>query len=106
MISATLAHSLRSFDVIGRWGGEEFVTLLVNIRPEDLFALSDRLRRLVEKSQLTIENGEVLGVTVSIGATVARVGDTIETLVERADKLMFESKRRGRNQVSIELQEG
>jgi diguanylate cyclase (GGDEF)-like protein/PAS domain S-box-containing protein len=106
MISATLAHSLRSFDVIGRWGGEEFVTLLINIRPEDLFALSDRLRRLVEKSQLTIENGEVLGVTVSIGATVARVGDTIETLVERADKLMFESKRRGRNQVSIELQEG
>ena len=106
MIGATLAHSLRSFDVIGRWGGEEFVTLLVNIQPEDLFILSDRLRRLVEKSMLTIENGETIGVTVSIGATVARVGDTIETLVERADKLMFESKRRGRNQVSIELQEG
>lgn len=105
MVSATLAHSLRSFDVIGRWGGEEFVTLLINIQPQDLFKLSDRLRRLVEKSQLTIENGETVGATVSIGATVARVGDTIETLVERADKLMFESKRRGRNLVSIELQE-
>ena len=106
MISATLAHSLRSFDVIGRWGGEEFVTLLVNIQPEDLYKLSDRLRRLVEKSLLTLDNGVAIGVTVSVGATLARVVDTTDSLVERADKLMFESKRRGRNLVSIELQEG
>lgn len=106
MISATLAHSLRSFDLIGRWGGEEFVALLINIQPDDLRALSDRLRRLVEKSVLTIENGEAIGVTVSIGATVARMGESTDALVERADKLMFESKRRGRNQVSIELREG
>jgi diguanylate cyclase (GGDEF)-like protein len=106
MISATLAHSLRSFDVIGRWGGEEFVTLLVNIEAADMFTLSDRLRRLVEKSMLTLENGDTIEVTVSIGATVARTGDSTDTLVERADKLMFESKRRGRNLVSIELQEG
>jgi len=105
MVSATLAHSLRSFDVIGRWGGEEFVTLLINIQPQDLFKLSDRLRRLVEMSQLTLENGETIGVTVSIGATIARGVDTMDSLIERADKLMFESKRRGRNQVSIELRE-
>lgn len=105
MVSATLAHSLRSFDIIGRWGGEEFVTLLVNIQPEDLFKLSDRLRRLVQKSMLTIDTGETVGVTVSIGATIARIGDTTDSLIERADKLMFESKRRGRNQVSIELKE-
>lgn len=106
MVSATLAHSLRSFDVIGRWGGEEFVTLLVNLQADDLLRLSDRMRRLVEKSMLTLENGETIGVTVSIGATLARVVDTTDSLVERADKLMFESKRRGRNLVSIELQEG
>jgi diguanylate cyclase (GGDEF)-like protein/PAS domain S-box-containing protein len=105
MISATLAHSLRASDIIGRWGGEEFVTVLVNTHPDDLFALSDRLRRLVEKSLLTVENGETIGVTVSIGATIAGMGDTTETLIERADKLMFESKRRGRNLVSVELQE-
>ena len=43
--------------------------------------------------------------TVSIGATIARGADTMDSLIERADKLMFESKRRGRNQVSIELRE-
>lgn len=103
MISATVANSLRSFDVIGRWGGEEFVVLLVNTKSEDIFKLADRLRRLVENSTLKLENGEALKVTVSIGATAAQRGDTVDSLVERADKLMFESKRRGRNLVSTGL---
>ena len=82
------------------------MTLLVNIQPDDLYKLSDRLRRLVEKSLLTLETGEKVGVTISIGAAIARPVDTTDSLVERADKLMYESKRRGRNQVSIEMQEG
>jgi len=102
MVSATLAHSLRSFDIIGRWGGEEFIILLVNVKQEDLFGLSDRLRRLVEKSALTLEGGEPLSVTISVGATIAQVGDSTGSLVERADKLMYESKRRGRNMVSVD----
>jgi diguanylate cyclase (GGDEF)-like protein len=103
MISATVANSLRSFDTIGRWGGEEFVVLLVHTKKENLFKLADRLRRLVSQSALTLESGETLKVTVSVGATAAQKGDTVESLVERADKLMFESKRGGRNQVSIEF---
>lgn len=103
MISATVANSLRSFDVIGRWGGEEFVVLLVNTKSEDMFKLADRLRRLVENSALKLDSGETLKVTVSIGATAAQRGDTVDSLIERADKLMFESKRRGRNQVSTGL---
>jgi diguanylate cyclase (GGDEF)-like protein/PAS domain S-box-containing protein len=103
MISATIANSLRSFDIIGRWGGEEFVVLLINTNEKHLFNLADRLRRLVAQSALTLDNGEVLKVTVSMGATTAQNGDTVDSLVERADKLMFESKRRGRNLVSIEF---
>ncbi|MDD2365717.1 MAG: sensor domain-containing diguanylate cyclase [Desulfuromonadaceae bacterium] len=103
MISATIANSLRSFDIIGRWGGEEFIVLLINPKPDNLFKLADRLRKLVEKSALTLESAEVLQVTVSIGATEAKSSDTLDSLVDRADKLMFESKRRGRNRVSIEL---
>jgi diguanylate cyclase (GGDEF)-like protein/PAS domain S-box-containing protein len=105
MISATVANSLRSFDIIGRWGGEEFVVLLINTKKEDLYNLADRLRRLVEKSVLTLDSGETLKITVSIGATAAQQGDTVDLLVERADKLMFESKRRGRNLVSVEFKQ-
>ena len=105
MISATIANSLRSFDIIGRWGGEEFVVLLINTQKGHLFKLADRLRLLVEKSALTLDNGEILKATVSIGATEAKTGDSVDTLVERADKLMFESKRRGRNMVSVEFRQ-
>lgn len=105
MISATVANSLRSFDIIGRWGGEEFVVLLINTKRESLFKLADRLRRLVEKSAMTLNNGETLKITVSIGATAAQKGDSVDSLVDRADKLMFESKRRGRNLVSVEFKQ-
>ncbi len=103
MISTTIANSLRSFDIIGRWGGEEFVVLLVNPRPDALFALADRLRRLVENSELTNENGETIKVTVSVGATDAIQNDTVESLIHRADRLMYESKKNGRNRVSVEI---
>lgn len=105
MIGVSVANSLRTFDIIGRWGGEEFIVLLINPKREDLFKLSDRFRRLIENSALTIENGEKVSVTVSIGATAAQIGDTVDLLVERADKLMFESKRRGRNQVAVEFKQ-
>lgn len=101
MISTTIANSLRSFDIVGRWGGEEFVVLLINTKAEDLFKLTDRLRRLVENSTLTLDSGEALKITVSIGVTAAQKDDTVESLIERADKLMFESKRKGRNLVSV-----
>ena len=77
------------------------IVLLINTKAEDLFKLTDRLRRLVESSSLTLDTGESLNVTVSIGVTAAQKEDTVESLVERADKLMYESKRRGRNQVSV-----
>lgn len=102
MISTTMVNSLRSCDIIGRWGGEEFVALLINMKEDALFQVVDRFRRLVENSALTLDNGSSLSATVSIGATIARAGETAEMLVERADKLMFESKQRGRNLVTID----
>jgi len=101
MISGTIVNSLRSFDIIGRWGGEEFVGLLINMTEEQLFPVVDRFRRLVENSMLTLVNGSTLQATVSIGATLAQPDDSLEELVERADKLMFESKHRGRNVVTV-----
>jgi diguanylate cyclase (GGDEF)-like protein/PAS domain S-box-containing protein len=101
MISSTMVNTLRSFDVIGRWGGEEFLALLINIKEEDLFPVVDRFRRLVENSVMTLDDGSQLNVTVSIGATIVHPGETAEQVVKRADQLMFESKRGGRNMVSV-----
>lgn len=101
MIGNTMVNSLRSFDIIGRWGGEEFVVILVNVPEGELFKVSDRFRQLIENSRLTLEDGQFLSTTVSVGVTKAVQGDTVDSIIERSDKLMYQSKRKGRNLVSI-----
>lgn len=100
MVALTLAKNLRSFDFIGRWGGEEFLGIVVNIFGEQLHQVASKLRCLVESSSLTLEDQRV-NVTVSIGAAMAEPEDSLESLIRRADKLMYQSKSEGRNRVTV-----
>ncbi len=100
MISRTLANSLRSTDTFGRWGGEEFVCILPISAPEKLGILSEKLRMLVEKSELRLDSG-ALQVTISLGCTCIRNGDDAAALVRRADELMYKSKADGRNRATL-----
>ncbi len=101
MVTATFNHSLRATDTIGRWGGEEFVAILKDINTDSMLRqVAEKVRTLVELSRLDLY-GRSLTVTVSIGATRLRPGDTPESLVERADGLMYQSKKAGRNCVTI-----
>ncbi|MEW6337650.1 MAG: diguanylate cyclase [Acidobacteriota bacterium] len=102
VVARTLASNARSFDLVGRWGGEEFVAILVNVDRERLAALAERTRLLVEGSSVAVQSGETLQVTVSIGAAPARPDDTAESLIARADALMYASKSAGRNRVTLE----
>jgi diguanylate cyclase (GGDEF)-like protein/PAS domain S-box-containing protein len=99
-ISRTIAINSRPFDVYGRWGGEEFVGIIRNISVEDLEAFGNRLRMLIESSYISHERHK-LQVTVSIGATMVNDEDTVETLIKRADTLMYESKKTGRNRLTL-----
>jgi len=98
MTARTLVNSVRAFDVVGRWGGEEFIAVIANVTLPDARTFAERVRTLVEQSKL--HGDPPVQVTVSIGATVARDGETIEKLVERADELMYKSKQDGRNRVT------
>jgi diguanylate cyclase (GGDEF)-like protein/PAS domain S-box-containing protein len=100
LVSMTLLNSLRPFDFLGRWGGEEFVAVVVNVNAEQLSQIAERSRRLVAASTLQVGQGTI-EVTVSIGATMARVLDKLEDLVSRADALMYQGKQAGRNQVRL-----
>ncbi len=93
-VARTLAGNLRPFDVVGRWGGDEFLVLVVNVDSAKVRTLAERFRTLIAGSSAASPAGEVR-VTVSIGATLARRGDDAAALVERADALMYEGKRRG-----------
>lgn len=103
MTARTLAGAMRSYDFLGRWGGEEFVAILPNMKPGDVAGFADRLRSLVQHSTREMSSGKV-SVTVSIGAHICRPGDTPETAVAAADTLMYESKRRGRNTVTVDAE--
>jgi diguanylate cyclase (GGDEF)-like protein/PAS domain S-box-containing protein len=99
-VANTLRYNLRETDTCGRWGGEEFLALVFTLDREKLKAIAEKLRSLVEQTVITTETGRPK-VTVSIGATLVRNEDTLESLVYRADKLMYKSKSSGRNCVSI-----
>ncbi|MCK4576897.1 sensor domain-containing diguanylate cyclase [candidate division WOR-3 bacterium] len=102
MVAKTLSKNLRSFDIIGRWGGEEFIGIIVNINEDQLYSIAEKLRLLIEKSSLNI-GGAKIQVTISTGAALAQLTDTVETLVKRVDKLMYNSKSSGRNRVSMKF---
>ncbi len=100
-VADDLARNIRSFDFVGRWGGEEFIILLVNIDSRDiLIETADRFRMLVESSHIAFHDKRIQ-VTVSVGVTISHAEDTIDSLLNRADTLMYESKRNGRNRITF-----
>ena len=100
MVARTLVNGTRSFDIVGRWGGDEFVVLVVNVDEEQLHTVGEKLRRLIESSGFA-EGEETIRVTVSVGGAVAAAGESPEAVIRRADRLMLASKTAGRNRVTI-----
>jgi diguanylate cyclase (GGDEF)-like protein/PAS domain S-box-containing protein len=99
-VAGTFVSNARPFDLYGRWGGEEFIGIVRNMSAKDLEAIGNRLRRLIENSYILHQNNR-LHVTVSMGATIGKADDTIETLLKRADTLLYQSKADGRNRLTI-----
>lgn len=102
LVATTLAQNCRASDIVGRWGGEEFVGLVRNANPLNLLQIAERNRMLVEQSFIRVD-GRPLNVTISLGAVLARPGESADSLVRRADQLMFESKNKGRNCVTSDV---
>ena len=99
-LSKTFDSGVRKGDLVGRWGGEEFIIVFPGINIEDLEVVAEKVRMLVENSVIR-EGDEDISVTVSIGATLVNSGDNIDSLIKRADKLMYICKKQGRNQVVV-----
>ncbi|MCK5126097.1 MAG: sensor domain-containing diguanylate cyclase [candidate division Zixibacteria bacterium] len=100
-IAKTFIANARPFDLYGRWGGEEFIGIIRNISSRELESLGNRIRLMVEHSYIMHENEKVY-VTISIGATLVSEKDTIDSLIKRADTLLYKSKAAGRNCLSID----
>ncbi|MBF0309313.1 MAG: sensor domain-containing diguanylate cyclase [Magnetococcales bacterium] len=101
MVAATLQAVGRPFDIYGRWGGEEFLGLIKNVNSATLLRIGERCRSQVASAFLQ-ENGQLLQVTLSLGAALAVGDDTAETILQRADRFLYRSKAEGRNRISGE----
>ena len=101
-VALTIAKNARPFDLFGRWGGDEFIGLLKNVDAKMVYDIGRRLRLLIKESYILAEDKEI-AVTVSIGGTIARSDDNRERLINRADKLMYKSKKGGRNRFTMDL---
>lgn len=99
VFSERLKDNLRSFDLVARLGGEEFVAILPDVSPERAYMVAERLRKAIADVPVpcSVEGG-ILQVTTSIGgAIINRGGHSIPAVLERADKCLYEAKHSGRN---------
>jgi two-component system cell cycle response regulator len=98
-IGKTIARSLRTVDIAGRWGGEEFMLVLPDTPIEGARVAVERIRAAIE-AHGAIPNGPSR-VTLSAGVTSFVEGDEAETMVRRADAALYRAKENGRNRVEL-----
>jgi diguanylate cyclase (GGDEF)-like protein len=96
-VGALIARNIRGMDRAGRIGGEEFVILMPDTTSEMARSVGERLRVAIESAEVRRADGEP--VTASIGIAVASVSDTVDSLLARADRALYQAKRQGRNRV-------
>jgi diguanylate cyclase (GGDEF)-like protein len=102
-IGEIIRESLRDQDQLGRLGGEEFIVALNYHSAEEALEIAERLRKTVQATELVNDGDVLVKVTVSIGVTLAKQGESFEEVYNRVDKLMYCAKQNGRNRVENDL---
>jgi diguanylate cyclase (GGDEF)-like protein len=97
-VSEVLSSELRPSDLLGRYGGEEFVAMLYGVNQEQSIHVATRLCRRVHRLDIPVDQNDLV-LSVSIGLAMRSLGDTLESLIERADQAMYYVKLNGRNHV-------
>jgi len=97
-VSRTILKTLRDYDLMMRYGGEEFAVLLPSTATEKAIEVAERARESIEKVSTFIEEG-IDGITISIGVSQLILNDTLDTLISKADAALYVAKERGRNSV-------
>jgi two-component system cell cycle response regulator len=98
--SQRMKHSMRGYDRVGRFGGEEFLVVAPGCGHENSLTLSERVRDSIGNSPIQTPQGP-LAVTCSLGAAVARPRENAAALIARADAALYRAKASGRNRTEM-----
>lgn len=102
-LARTVRETVRGYDVLGRFGGEEFMLVLPGTDLDEAVELAGRVRLAVRERLAQATQAPLPGpVTVSLGVSALRPGDSLETLVKRADAALYRAKQNGRDRVERE----
>lgn len=91
---------IREHDLVGRWGGEEFLVLMPETSTDSAILVMERLREAVARLRVRI-NDESLSVTVSLGLSELRADENYSSAINRADVALLRAKRNGRNRYEL-----
>jgi diguanylate cyclase (GGDEF)-like protein len=97
-VADTIRKRSRREDVLARFGGEEFALLLPEIDLKGAAVMAEKVRKNVERTVFEFDDAQI-AVTISAGVAAMKRADTPESLVRRADELLYSAKAGGRNQV-------
>jgi diguanylate cyclase (GGDEF)-like protein/PAS domain S-box-containing protein len=101
-ISETFKSALRKADILGRWGGDEFMIILPETSLKGAKKLAEKIRSSVETTAVELPERKVVRLSTSIGvASCCAPAENIDTIVARADAALYASKQAGRNTVSV-----
>ena len=100
-VARIIKSCTRNVDTAARYGGEEFVVMFNNTTPSAAMTIAERIRKLVE-DKVILYDGQNIEVTISIGVSSYNFdNESAKSIVERADNALYESKRNGRNRVTL-----
>jgi diguanylate cyclase (GGDEF)-like protein len=99
-VAGEINKLVRKGDLACRYGGEEFVVLLQNCDVDGIKIFAERIRATVEGARFAVGDTQ-LAVTVSVGCATSAVGDSPESIFERADQALYQAKHNGRNRVEV-----
>ena len=104
LLSSTLQDKCRESDIVCRWGGEEFLILLPHTDSVGAYKRAEKLRNIIEKIRIDVDEGAELSFTVSIGVSqvVLDEENCFEIAIKGADDALYKAKNSGRNRVCIQ----
>ncbi|MDQ4078291.1 MAG: diguanylate cyclase [Chloroflexota bacterium] len=104
-VGTLLSNSVRSYDEVGRWGGEEFLFVLQGTTLDEALEVTKRIQSILDRKPLRLDDGTLVPLTASFGVTTCDPSTSsspdVEELLQQADSAMYQAKQRGRNQVQI-----
>ena len=100
-VANLLTEYVRKTDVVSRCGGEEFCVILTNVDRQRALLVFGKIRKMIEKSEIQAD-AKIIKLTISCGVCTS-IQNSLESMIKRADEMLYEAKESGRNRVVIDI---